>query len=212
MSTDGEVAGQAGVLAFDLGASNLRCGIVDERGRVLVRESIHTPAGPALATTMVDLACQVLGTTEVTCAVVGVPGRVDYANGTLEWGRGQPPEWREVLTEATLGHLFGLPVSLANDADLATVGEAAFGAGMGHRDMAFITISSGVGVGALTDGRLFRGRAKLCELGLTLLGLPSAPSGSPTLLEDSGLRARSRGRRPTGWLRGLGGRSRRGGS
>jgi predicted NBD/HSP70 family sugar kinase len=102
MPTDGEVAGQAGVLAFDLGATNLRCGIVDERGRVLIRESIRTPAGPAMTTTMVDLACRMIGTTEVTCAVVGVPGRVDYANGTLEWGRGQPPEWREVLTEATL--------------------------------------------------------------------------------------------------------------
>jgi len=184
MPTDERTSGHAPVLAFDLGATNLRCGLVDRRGTVLVRESVPTPPGPALATTMNDLTSRVRGTTMVRYAVVGVPGRVDYTNGTLEWGRGQPPEWREVLTEATLGRLLGLSVSLANDADLATVGEARFGAGIGHRDVAFLTISSGVGAGALLDGRLFRARATLCEIGLTLLGLPEDPSGSPTLLED----------------------------
>lgn len=179
-----EPVGHAPVLAFDLGATNLRCGLVDDHGAVVARESTPTPQGSALAETLVDLARQVRGSAVVEYAVVGVPGRVDYEQGSLEWGRGQPPEWREVLREDTLAHLLDVPVSLANDADLATVGEARYGAGTGHHDVAFLTISSGVGAGAILGGRLFRSRAKLCEIGLTLVGLAEDPSKPPTLLED----------------------------
>lgn len=183
MTTDEQIE-RAPILAFDLGATNLRCGLVDSHGAVVTKESTPTPVGPALAETMVELSRRVRGSTVVKYAVVGASGRIDYAIGTLEWGRGQPPEWREVLSETALGRMLGLSVSLANDADLATVGEARYGAGMGHRDVAFLTISSGVGAGALLDGRLLRSRATLCELGLTVLGLPEDPSDSPTLLED----------------------------
>lgn len=139
---------------------------------------------------MVDLAASVTASSRPSHAVVGVPGRVDYERGRLEWGRNQPAEWRTVLQEASLCELVGLPVSLANDADLAAVGEAWFGSAA-RRDMAYLTISSGVGAGAVVGGRLVRGRAKLLEVGLTILGLPDDAS-EPVLLEDlasgSGLR------------------------
>jgi glucokinase len=174
----------APILAFDLGATNLRCGLVDVHGAILGKESIPTPQGDALAQAMTDLARRVRGSTDVPYVVAGIPGRVDYERGSLGWGRGQPPGWREVLDESVLARLLGLPVALANDADLAAVGEARFGAGIGHRDVAFLTISSGVGAGALVDGRLFRSRAKLGEIGLTVLALPDDSSEAPTLLED----------------------------
>src|SRR3989304_1938879 len=41
----------------------------------------------------------------------------------------------------------GVPVLLANDADLATLGEHRFGAGQGTQDMVYMTCSTGVGAG-----------------------------------------------------------------
>jgi len=180
------------VLAFDLGATNLRCGLVDADGTLGRRESRPTPPGPDLANMIADLGARVADSGRPAHAVVGVRGRVDYASGRLEWGRNQPREWDALLEESALSTLLGLPVSLANDADLATVGEARFGAAMGYRSMTYVTISSGVGAGAVLDGRLVHGRAKLCEIGLTILGLPARPGEAPVLLEDlasgSGLR------------------------
>ena len=50
-----------------------------------------------------------------------------------------------------------LSTYLADDADLAAVGEAAFGAGVGATDVAYLTISTGIGAGVVHDGRLLRG-------------------------------------------------------
>ncbi len=57
---------------------------------------------------------------------------------------------------ATLARVFGVPAGACNDAQAATWGEFRFGAGQG-RDMAFITVSTGVGGGLVRDGRLVVG-------------------------------------------------------
>ena len=51
----------------------------------------------------------------------------------------------------------GLPVSLANDATLGAMGEHVFGAGRGSDNMIFMTVSTGIGGGIITDGRLYMG-------------------------------------------------------
>jgi glucokinase len=176
--------GEQLVLAVDLGATNLRCGLVDGNGTVRARESIPTPFDASLAPALQVLARRVRGSSSVDAAVIGVPGRVDYASGRLAWGRGQPESWPGILTEESLGRLLDIPAALANDADLATVGEATFGAAAGRHDVAYLTISSGVGAGAIVGGRLLRGRVKLCEIALTLLSIPADGTGEPILLED----------------------------
>ena len=54
----------------------------------------------------------------------------------------------------------GLPVTLANDAQAAAWGEFRYGAGQG-RDVVFLTISTGIGGGVVTGGRLLTGRSGL---------------------------------------------------
>ncbi len=175
---------RSSVLALDIGASNLRCALVSRAGEIIARESVPTPTPAQLARTVVDIARRVQAGPPVAEAVVGVPGRVDYASGALEWGRGQAPEWGETFSEERLGELLGMPVALANDADLATVGEARFGSGRGHSDLVYLTISSGVGAGALHGGVLFHGRAKLLEVALTIIALPTDEADEPRPLED----------------------------
>jgi predicted NBD/HSP70 family sugar kinase len=147
---------------------------------------VPTPPAGELAHSLADLARRVRTDTPVDHAVVGVPGRVDYEAGAITWGRGLPPEWLDALREPALSRLLGGPVFLANDADLATLGEACYGAGRGRANVAYLTISSGVGAGAVVGGRLLRSRTKLAEIGLTILGLPGDGRGEPILLEDLG--------------------------
>lgn len=62
---------------------------------------------------------------------------------------------------------FGVPVRACNDAQAAAWGEYRFGAGA-HRDMIFLTISSGIGGGIVSGGRLWTGARGLAgSLGQT---------------------------------------------
>jgi glucokinase len=77
-----------------------------------------------------------------------------------------------------------MPVALANDADLAAVGEDRFGAGRPYRDFVYLTLSTGVGAGVVFGGRLLHGRRSLAELGHTVIDRAAAAAGQPSTLED----------------------------
>ena len=51
------------------------------------------------------------------------------------------------------------PVCVGNDARLAALGEAAYGAGVGARSMLMVTLGTGVGGGVVLNGRFSWGRA-----------------------------------------------------
>jgi glucokinase len=77
-------------------------------------------------------------------------------------------------------------VHVANDADLAAVGEAYFGAGVGAEDVAYLTVSTGIGAGVVHGRRLVRGRRSLAEFGHTVVDWRSWHSGRPATLEELG--------------------------
>jgi predicted NBD/HSP70 family sugar kinase len=190
------------ILAIDLGATNLRCALVGEGGVLLRRRAIATPFNDTLPSALVQLARDVQGSTEVRGCVAGVPGRVDYQRGGLEWGRGHPASWARYLSNEWLTVQLGTPVRVANDADLAAVGETYFGAGDQSANVVYLTVSTGLGSAAVLRGRLLRTRVSAVEIGLTWTGLPTAVGETEDahVLEDlaSGRGLRDSARR-LGW-------------
>jgi glucokinase len=156
-------------LAVDLGGTHMRCAIVDHSGVVLDRHEAPTPRDGRGPQALVELMASVHATAPCTAAVVGVPGRVDYFGGTLDYAPNLPPGWATGITEHGLTKALGVVVALANDADLAAVGETWFGAGRGSDDVAYITFSTGVGAGVVLARRLVHGRYSIVELGHTVI-------------------------------------------
>ena len=71
--------------------------------------------------------------------------------------------------------VYDLPVYLENDANVAAIGEYMFGAGKGKRNMIYVTVSTGVGGGAVLNGKLYKGStSNALEIGHTTL-LPDGP-------------------------------------
>src|ERR1039458_1974183 len=130
-ATRGDSRGREVTLAADLGGTHLRAALVDDDGGILLNESVETPHEGLLPTTLVELMTAVAGAGEgpVKATVVGVPGPVNYDQGRLEWAPHLPGSWVSDLSEQWLSARLGRVVTLANDADLAAVGEAYFGAG-----------------------------------------------------------------------------------
>jgi glucokinase len=174
------------ILSVDLGQTNLRCALIDQAANCLRRQSVPTPFDDSLGEALIALAQEVRGPMPVTGCVVGVPGRVDYSGGCLEWGRGLPSSWKDYLRVDWLSSKLSTSVQLANDADLAAVGETYFGAGDRRKTVVYLTVSSGLGAGAVMWGRLLRARVSLLEIGLTMAEPPVAPGEArqSELLED----------------------------
>ena len=177
------------VLAADVGGTQMRAALVGPHGDVLLRRSAATPDHADVPAALIDL-IKVVGAERghgtVSHAVVGLPGGVDYENGRLMWAPHLPEGWPHLLSRDELSARLGMPAHVANDADLAAVGEAAFGAGTGTADVAYLTISTGIGAGVVCGGRLLRGRRSLAEVGHTVIDWRAWQEGSPCTLEELG--------------------------
>jgi glucokinase len=181
-----EVRRDAPLLAVDLGGTQMRAAIVDSTGGVLDHCIAPTPRRSHSPDALVALVAGVLERHRVSMAVVGVPGRVHYGTGRLEDAPNLPAGWVASWTEDVLSGVLGLPVALANDADMAAVGEAMFGAGKGYADVVYLTISTGVGAGVLLGGRLVCGTRSLAEIGHTVIDRVAANRGRPATVEELG--------------------------
>lgn len=180
---------EALVLAADIGGTHMRAALVDDRGEVLIHRTVPTPAHDDAPRALVDLirAVKDMSGQRVPChAVVGLPGVVDYDAGRFLWAPHLPETWPELLSVGALASGLDLPVFIANDADLAAVGEATFGAGAGSPDVAYLTISTGIGAGVMCGGRLLRGRRSLGEVGHTVIAWQQWCAGGPSTLEELG--------------------------
>jgi glucokinase len=177
------------VLAADIGGTHMRAALVTNDGTVVVHRTAPTPAhqhAPAALVELIRAVKDLRGKQTVGHAVVGLPGAVDYDAGALLWAPHLPESWTELLSQKELSTRLGLPVCVANDADLAAVGEAAFGAGIGTPDVAYLTVSTGIGSGIVCAGRLVRGRRSLAEVGHTVLDWHAWCAGRPSTLEELG--------------------------
>src|SRR5436190_19109309 len=167
------------VVAVDLGGTNTRVAGVDPDGTIRDRDVEPTSHMDEHPGNLIRLVGRIADRGDVDRAVIGVPGRVDHESGRLEFAPNLPVHWATHLTEANLGEGIGIPVRLANDADLAAVGEHRFGAGRGTMDMVYVTMSTGVGGGVIVGGKLLHGRRSLAEVGHITIDR-SAPEGCRT--------------------------------
>jgi predicted NBD/HSP70 family sugar kinase len=112
---------------------------------------------------------------------IGVPGVVDSPDN----GRVHAPTlgWSDVPLGRHLHGALGLPVLVENDVKALTVAEQLFGRGRRHRDFLVLTIGSGVGLGIVAGGTIYRGsRGGAGEFG----HFPVDPEGTPCACGNKG--------------------------
>jgi len=175
-----------GSLAVDLGGTNMRVAVVASGGSFVDHDHAPTPHDATTIAPFLDLLERVRTKYALEHAVIAVPGRVDHEAGTLLHAPNLPPAWREQLTRDALERELELDVTLANDADVAAVGEAFFGAGTGYRDVVYVTVSTGVGAGAVIDGRVLLPRRSGGEVGHTVIDRVAAAAGEESTVEGLG--------------------------
>ncbi|MDE3076594.1 MAG: ROK family protein [Chloroflexota bacterium] len=174
-------------VGIDLGGTLIRAALGDAQGHIVRRADAdtHPEAGiEAVADSiaaLVDEAIREVGREAVHSVALGVPGPVDPRTGILY----DPPNLvkGEVPIKSMLEERIGLTVHVANDANVAAIGEWLFG-GHGKTDhLVYITISTGVGAGIISHGRLIDGfNATAGEIGHTVID----PNGPPCTCGNHG--------------------------
>lgn len=149
------------VLGIDIGGTQIRAGMVDEKGAILASRTIPTPGDvEAFVPSLQDAIRWLLEATTVPAGVgVGCKGiinpdstRVEMLPGALHFLEGQ-----------CLSELVGLPADVPvfadNDARVALAGEMVWGAARNRENALMLTLGMGVGGAALVDGHLLRGHS-----------------------------------------------------
>jgi len=151
-------------VGVDLGATNIKAVVGDERGAVVSRARRRTPRGPdgeAVSAALVAAVSEALDHAgvdpeEVAACGVGSIGPLDTAAGEVGPSANLAERIDRVPLVAPLADLLDAEVTLVNDADAGVIGER-FYADRAPDDMAYLTISSGIGAGVAVDGHVLSG-------------------------------------------------------
>lgn len=148
----------------DIGATHISIGIADFTARILqeteIAFDIKNP--PAACLELIEksllelLGMQGLTRSDLAAVGIGVPGPVITEAGMVI----SPPimpGWDRFPIRATLENMLGCPVTLNNDAELGALGEWAYGAGRGERNIAYIKVGSGIGAGLILNQQIYGG-------------------------------------------------------
>ncbi|HVK07552.1 MAG TPA: ROK family protein [Gemmataceae bacterium] len=115
---------------------------------------------------------------------IGFGGPVDDATRSVIKSH-QIAGWDGFPLADWLGEALGLPAVLGNDADVAGLAEAAFGAGRGLSPVLYMTIGSGIGGGLILDGEIHRGTGRgAAEIGHLRVRDAASPTGDLDTLEN----------------------------
>jgi predicted NBD/HSP70 family sugar kinase len=151
------------VIALDVGRSVVRAAIADLTGQIVGQrdERARSRSAGTLIAQLGLLARAVaadagVGWRRVTFACVGSPGVLQPGQSHLRLAHNLPGWEKEGVVEA-LQRRLGPRVIFENDVNLATIGEQRLGLGKGVSNFVYLHIGTGVGMGLVLNGELYRG-------------------------------------------------------
>ncbi|MGN8114848.1 ROK family protein [Labrys sp. 22185] len=150
-------------IGIDLGGTQVRAALVDDTGTVLRRAATRTDVAGGPAAVMAQFRNLIEEVTDDksldSLSGIGVcaPGPLDSLTGTFIHIP-TLPGWENFPLRDELAAALGRPVVLEGDAIAACYGEWRFGAGRGLDHLLYVTVSTGIGGGVVSDGRLLHGR------------------------------------------------------
>jgi glucokinase len=147
------------ILGIEIGGTKLQLVLGDATGRICERRKL--PVDPARGATGIRQQIEgalpsLLRGRRILRAGVGFGGPVDWKTGTICRSH-QIEGWSEFDLGDWLQQMTGAPVVVDNDANVAALGEAMRGAGVGSNPVFYVTLGSGVGGGLIVDGRVYHG-------------------------------------------------------
>ncbi len=149
-----------GVLAIDFGGTRTRTAWynadLEQQARDETPSLVNQPAESVIRR-IIETARRVVPSGAVIEAIgISAPGPLDSRTGIIRHAK-TLPGWRNVPLASIISEALGAPAWMENDANLAALAEYHLGAGRGCDPAVYLTLSTGMGGGAVVGGRLFTG-------------------------------------------------------
>jgi predicted NBD/HSP70 family sugar kinase len=151
------------VLGIDVGRAWIRVAAADLAGAIVARRDERNRArgAAALVKAVGEVAHDVVAAAgirwrNVAHTVVGGPGVFDPDSDRLRHAPNLPG-WSRPGVMSSLREALPPAVTLDNDANLAAVGERTYGSGRDARTFVYVSVGTGIGMGVIIDGELYRG-------------------------------------------------------
>ena len=144
-------------LAVDIGGTKMSCGVVSLDGRVLAQERCATPPAQVWDTLSGLVGRVMAGAAHLQLIACGVGAGGPMSDNGDKVSTLSIPSWRNFALRSSLAQLTGLATFVDNDAKAVVLGETWCGSAVGCRDVIGMVVSTGVGGGIITDGRLLDG-------------------------------------------------------
>jgi glucokinase len=160
-------------LGIEIGGTKLQLVLGDEHGKIVqrIRRTVDKAKGALGIRQQIEAAIPELTGRQSRPQAVGVGfgGPVDWQTGAICRSH-QIEGWSEFDFAGWLRRTIDVPVFLDNDANVAALGEATYGAGQGCNPVFYVTLGSGVGGGLVVDGAIYHGASPgEAEIGHVLL-------------------------------------------
>ena len=159
--------GMSLIVAVDIGGTQIRAAAYEPNSITpFAQKKTRTRTSePGVFDRLVDTIEAVWQPGKVDAIGIASPGPLDPHTGTIL----ETPnikEWVNFPVGPRLCETFGVPVYLDNDANMAGLAEWQYGAGRGHKDLLYLTVSTGIGGGVICNGKLLQGfHGMAAELG-----------------------------------------------
>ena len=149
-------------IGVDLGGTTIKTGIVSSDGKIIAQSKFPTlgEEGPNAVISQIQRSIdEVLPRAKgkrLRGIGIGSPGIVDEKGGIVK----DPPNfanWHNIALGNAIKKKFPYDVKVENDANVAAIAEARFGAGKRHPNFLFVIWGTGVGGGIILNGSIYRG-------------------------------------------------------
>ncbi len=152
-------------IGIDLGGTNIKFGIVSQKGKVLQKGMFSAQANlgrDAILNNInkaIEKSLAFAKTKKIKLKGIGVgsPGTVNLNSGKIEGSCPNLPQMLNVNLKGWLSKSFKFPIYVDNDANLMALAESKFGAAKGYKNALCLTLGTGIGGGIILDGKLFHG-------------------------------------------------------
>lgn len=163
-------------LGIDLGGTNIAIGLVDDKGKLISKDSIPTNKDrdyTEIVKDMADLSIYIIKRNsyelkDIKSIGIGCPGTIDSEKGIVIYSNNI--KFNNVPIRSEMQKYIDLPVFIENDANCAALAESVSGAAKGTTNSVTITLGTGIGSGVIIDNKIYSGfNNAASELGHTTL-------------------------------------------